>query len=89
MTRRGVKTFLIETAGNIAGRTITILILKQFSFPLVSTQLLPCSSSRGSRRRRLARVLKLFEKVLLVVSGDCRRRRRRRRRLRKTRRVAR
>ena len=38
----------------------------------------PCSFSRGSRRR-LASVLKLFEKVLLVVSGDCRRRRRRRR----------
>ena len=32
----------------------------------------PCSFSRGSRRR-LASVLKLFEKVLLlVVSGDCR-----------------
>ena len=37
-------------------------------------QLLPLSSCRGSRR--LASVLKLFEKVLLVVSGDCRRRRR-------------
>ena len=43
----------------------------------MSMQPHPCSFSRGSRRR-LASVLKLFEKVLLVVSGDCRIRSRRR-----------